>query len=203
MIPLIEENVGIDSQAIQYPGVSSCCTVTIVLADGTLIGVHLTIGTPKDRLEALLAKMAELCRDSGQTPRTLIIAGVRSQWSGAPPTDSGYTMDSVQAKLESELHHTFAANSVVTADSGTVSHDSMVRVDKRPDGRIELKVDPMSRFRVAKDHETIGQSTDAKIGRFTMHGKYVAGGAAEHTHHRSVLTKLASAMHHRIRVRHS
>jgi len=59
---------------IDYYGVSSCTTVTLLLSDGTALGTHLTFDTPAATVDAIIAQMNQA--RAGRVVSQLYLVGV-------------------------------------------------------------------------------------------------------------------------------
>lgn len=68
-----ESSIGTDDYTLSYPNVSSCTTITVVLRDGSLIGVHLDKFATTFNVYAILQKMVELT--AGRPVETMAVVG--------------------------------------------------------------------------------------------------------------------------------
>ena len=74
MITISEEHVGWDNQALAFPNVSTCLSITVNVSQGPLIGAHFTIGTTSEEFDAAFGKMKGL---TGNKPvAQILVAGV-------------------------------------------------------------------------------------------------------------------------------
>jgi hypothetical protein len=136
---------GGDGDALFFPSVSSCMTITIVCEDGTLIGSHLTIHTTPDKIDAIVKHMAERATQEGRGGATQVVfAGVNGEsWDGK------ITFDELKNKV---LRATNERAHTSTFDTAKVASDTHVRIAKKGNA-LRLKIDPMREFKNRTNEE--------------------------------------------------
>jgi hypothetical protein len=71
---LIEEYLGSDNDRLIYPNVSTCTTVSVLLANDTLVGTHLSAMCTKDDIDKIVARMKQMM--GAQTASRVALLGV-------------------------------------------------------------------------------------------------------------------------------
>jgi hypothetical protein len=104
---LIEEFVGTHTDTLIYPNVSTCTTLTLLLANDTVVGAHLSaLGTVKD-VQIICNKMLDLAGASA--PVRLGVIGVLRCIAKTDNANGGSAYTSTQEYSELRKLETFAA----------------------------------------------------------------------------------------------
>ena len=75
-----ETQAGWDQQELIYPGISSCTSITMLLASGELIGTHLTFADSADDFQTALIKLRT--RTNGNVREIYHVGKMRAQGHG-------------------------------------------------------------------------------------------------------------------------
>ena len=71
---LVEEYLGSDNDRLIYPNVSTCTTISVLLANDTLVGTHLSAMCTTNDIDVIVARMAQMM--GGQAASRIAVLGV-------------------------------------------------------------------------------------------------------------------------------